>query len=292
MQNPKIRKLVSIFILGLLPFFIQKCAKNNSSPDVNKLILGLTANQIAQGIPGEAVNEAPLLNDLDIQTSLVNGSQLITVKFSFQNSSLQNYSIKAYLGRPGTIVLKSDGITVEKYVQEASEVSAFPKQIRFSPPETGASYKIIVVAKNSFGVSVKQGSSKPPVVAGACGNALNAGTVADPLVIGNCNEYCMKVSLDGNDMQMKVEYNAGATSYFYMDLFAWKSDGNIATYNYTELFPDDPSIPIPPGQKVAEISINTSTFTEACVSLDSFSIFQENPDTPVYKYLNTRVIVP
>lgn len=282
MQNPKNRKPISFLILGCLTFFICACSKENSLIDNENLILGFVVSQ----------NEVPLLNDLEIQTSVVNNSQLITITFSFRNAFLQNYSINAYLGRPETIQLQPDGVTVGKYLQEAGEVSPFSKQIRFSPPEAGASYKIIVVAKNTHGVSVKQGICKPPVVAGACSNALNAGTVADPLVIGNCNEYCMKVSLNGNNMEMKVDYNAEAASYFYMDLFSWKLDGNIAAFNFTELFPADPATLIPPGPKVVETFLDTTTLTDVCVYLDSVSIFQKNQTTPIYKTLNTRIVVP
>lgn len=67
-------------------------------------------------------NEIPLLNDLEIQTSVVYGSQLITITFSFRIAFLQNYSIDAFLVRPETILLQPDGVTVGKFLQEAGEI--------------------------------------------------------------------------------------------------------------------------------------------------------------------------
>jgi hypothetical protein len=223
---------------------------------------GYSVQQIVQSTAGITI--APVLNDLVISSYDV--GSITIAKPTFSTAGTPTPTVRAYIGLSASIY--ANGSSVYNALQGPIDVSTGGYQ--FGSLTAGTSYKVIVVAANSAGYSVKEKvqATIPPAPTGiSATDKEDAGFEGTPPY---CNECDPANGIDG----VTVTWNAtsGATSYnVYRSDPAYNGSGTYGSY----------------------YKINSSPVTGTSF-LDDYGSFDGDPSTfrrliNVYRYRVTAV---
>ena len=223
---------------------------------------GYSVQQIIQSTKGVVV--VPVLNDLAI--SSYDASSITLAKPTFSNAGSPTPTVQAYIGLSSSISASCS--SVSNALQGPKDVSTGGYQ--FSGLSAGTSYKVIVVAANEGGCSIKEKvqSTIPPAPAGVTAtDKEDAGLESGPPYCNSCNP---SNGIDG----VTITWNAlsGATSYnVYRSDPAYNGSGTYGSYT----------------------KINTSPVTGTSF-LDDYGAWNGDPSTfrrliNVYRYKVTTV---
>ncbi|RHX95512.1 hypothetical protein DLM76_00510 [Leptospira yasudae] len=189
------------------------------------------------------------------------------------------------------MTLGSDGLTVSNFISEESSPNPlFPDRFIFYSPETAQSYKIIVIASNTFGKSAKEINSVPP-------NPPNGpcfGAVAAPVTIGNCTGHCIQVTLNGNLLEfIAKDTTTSIQDYFYLDLTTSTPSGGNTPIPFTFIEHGLDGNPVPIGSySIAKQTLNTLTYTDACININSYRILDSTTGGFFDSFKTQKIIVP
>lgn len=241
-------------------------------------------------LPDEIPEREPVLNALNVTTRLdaEQEYQFIEVSYSFAAAPPEGTTIRAYLGRPGYMALKTDG-SVSGFIKEEFDFIE-SGEFLFLSPELWASYRVIVVARSPSGFSAAQAlSNPPPPPPSPC-----SGAVAAPATIGDCAIQCIQVTLNGAMMELTASYMSPvAMDYVYVDLStstAGGAGGPTAT-SYREEFAGTPG-DLPAGLYSPPMSsFNVNDFNDACVAVSSFYTVDAAGSFDM-GYITGKIIVP
>ncbi|MCG6192321.1 hypothetical protein LFX25_03590 [Leptospira sp. FAT2] len=265
--------------LPLLILFSLSCNEKQSEEDIHSLLPALSGSTKAIDPTSEITGQGipPILNTPTIETALITvnsvNKQRIYANFTYQNNPTGTVSTRAYLGRPSVISLDADGETVHNSIQEMTlSANPFtPNQFQAHSPELTQSYKIIIVAKNSFGKSSKNILTTPPASqAGPCDDAVSA-----PVTIGNCNTHCIQVTKNGSFIELAASATLTTVQdYLYLDISTSSPYGGPGPtqFTYIERGIEEPPVPVAVGTYTPPMqqTINTTTYGHACVGVSSY----------------------
>jgi hypothetical protein len=125
--------------------------------------------------------------------------QAIEVKFENPPNISEYTSLIAYLGRPSLITLEPNNFDVSNYLQVAYYNRDFHKFL-FTTPELTSPFKIIVVGVTASGKGNRIIDTIPPIPIDHCSGSENI-----PATFGNCDSFCLKVDLIGNQMEFYLQ---------------------------------------------------------------------------------------
>jgi hypothetical protein len=150
-----LRKYAIVIITIAISCFVSSCINDTLFDEVKQAGFNNTL------FLDELLSTTPLLNDLEISSA---SSTSITLAHpTFSNSGDPLPTVKAYIGYDGSISIS--GTVVSNSLQGPVSVSG--AGCTFSSLTKGVTYRIIVVAQNSHGVSVKQIPQKTPDLRGS-----------------------------------------------------------------------------------------------------------------------------
>lgn len=196
----------------------------------------------APAAPGQPLN-APILNNLQIVTGNppVSDDQYGTKAFiGVQNVTFQlpvhdQTVITAYLGKRD-MTLEPDGTVTNSLAHDTRRpIQNQQTGFRFLT-QADRKLKVIVVARNEFGVSSREVNTTH---LRAC-----AGVPVAPATIGNCNDFCLQSRMIGGNVEFKARFRQQTqTTYLWLDVAGTSpySDWGTSPFEYTERFePVDP----------------------------------------------------
>lgn len=219
------RKTLTFILCAIIPMMY--CTGKSEEKTLTSLLATLMVDTSAETADGESVlppvlippgtpaepgepQEGPDLQDLTIiafgaATGTTGLVQVQTVQFESPVSS--GTTIALFLGRQN-MTLEADGTVVNALKQQIG-TAASPQSITWGVT-SDLRYKILVVAKNEFGMDFKEVISGHPR---KCANALPV-----PGVAGACGDHCIETSLNGNIMTVKAKFRAQNADYLRLDL--------------------------------------------------------------------------
>jgi hypothetical protein len=223
---------------------------------------GYSVQQIIQSTAGVTI--APVLNDLVISSYDI--SSITIAKPTFSTAGTPTPTVRAYIGLSSTISVS--GSTVSGSLQGPIDVSTGGYQ--FSGLSAATSYKVIVVAANSGGYSVKEKvqSTIPAAPTGvAATDKEDAGYESGPPYCNSCNP---SIGIDGVTI-------------------TWSASSNVTSYN---VYRSDPAYN-GSGTYGSYTKINSSPVTGTSF-LDDYGAWNGDPSTfrrliNVYRYKVTAV---
>lgn len=294
MNRPKssLNRFTFLFFLSTLCHFACTGSGGDLSPALVALLgAGTSANLNSAGASNPSVSGGPELNDLTVTTNYVvgsEGSQSIRVKVSLKKQVSYPVTYKAYIGRPTILNLKPDGVSVTTYIGENNTLTGLNlDEFLFVSPETSMSYKIIVIAESERGHSAKEIlSTPPPPPAGPC-----AGAVAAPIVVGNCADHCIEVTMNGINMEMIARYNNPSNAeYLYMDLSTSTPSGASGPIPFLYIENIENASPAGP-YATPNAGFDTNAYTGACIDISSYRV-RDGASGFSDSYIVKRIIVP
>ncbi|TGM94909.1 hypothetical protein [Leptospira licerasiae] len=245
--------------------------------------------------PGQSEN-APDLQDFTIVSfDISNPSEnyykgLFTFKtINFVSPIHDNTAISGFIGGQDMELLPDNTVvnSLSHWTSTSGNIAEFPG----SPPALIAlsdrRYKILVVARNEFGISskMKQGGQ----------SHFCAGAAALPATVGDCGTLCAKatLSVSGDEVLFKSQYKISQDIFFDLYTDIQMTRPTSFSFPVTSLVAfemNDTNVPI--GTYEAKSSLNITKFEYMCVEVSSMSYVVDSANMVSPSFVKGKVFIP
>lgn len=264
------RRAILAVIAGIL-----QCSQQSRDSDTQTTLLALLASRgtptsgiVSGGIPipsggpagpGEPLN-APDLNDLVVQTNDF-GPLQVTVRLdpiTFQQPVHNQTTVTAFVGGRNMRLLPDQTV-----INSQQNWSLTVGQLGTSTPPAFSDVpgdrkeKLLVVAKNEFGISSKEFPFSHPR---RCASALQI-----PGTAGDCGVGCLQSSATGSNMTLVSKKTVPEGTYLYLEILLWDLNAGstlLTPITFSEV--GDGTTVTTAGQYEVAVTWDTSTYESIC----------------------------
>ncbi|MEI1280209.1 hypothetical protein V6Z05_17895 [Leptospira venezuelensis] len=243
--------------------------------------------------PGQSEN-SPELQDFTITSfDISNPSEnyykgLFTFKpINFVSPVHDNTTVSGFIGGQDMELLPDNTVvnSLSHWTSTAGTIAEFPGNPPILIAPSDRRYKILVVARNEFGISsqMKQGG-----LAHFC-----AGATSLPATVGDCGTLCAKASLSSDKVLFKSQYTISQDIFsdLYTDIQVTRPISfSFPATSLAVLEMNDTNIPV--GIYEANSSLNIINFEYMCVEISSMSFVIDSANVLKTSFVNGKVSIP